>query len=41
MLLLVLWRYWQHWIQIWSPILGCENTAIRFICTSAACSSRL
>jgi len=27
MLLLVLWR-WQHWIQIWSPISGCENTAL-------------
>jgi len=25
MLLLVLWRYW---IQIWSPISGCENTAL-------------
>jgi len=31
MLLLVLWR---HWIQIWSPISGCENTALR-LC--AAC----
>jgi len=29
MLLLVLWRYWRHWIQIWSPISGCENTALR------------
>jgi len=29
MLLLVLWRYWRHWIQIWWPISGCENTALR------------
>jgi len=29
MLLLVLW---PHWIQIWSPISGCENTAL---CLSA------
>ena len=29
MLLLVLWRCWRHWIQIWSPISGCENTALR------------
>ena len=28
MLLLVLWRYWRRWIQIWSPISGCENTAL-------------
>jgi len=28
MLLLVLWRYWRHWIQIWSPISCCENTAL-------------
>jgi len=28
MLLLVLWRYWRHQIQIWSPISGCENTAL-------------
>jgi len=28
MLLLVLWSYWQYWIQTWSPILGCENTAL-------------
>jgi len=26
MLLLVLWRYW---LQIWSPISSCENTALR------------
>jgi len=32
MLLPVLWRYWRHWIQIWSPISGCENTAL---CLSA------
>jgi len=29
MFLLVRWRYWRHWIQMWSPILGCENTALR------------
>jgi len=29
MFLLALWRYWRHWIQIWSPISGCENTALR------------
>jgi len=29
MLLLVLLRYWRHWIQIWSPISGYENTAFR------------
>jgi len=29
MLLLALWRYWRHWIQIWSSISGCENTALR------------
>ena len=29
MRLLVVWRYWRHWIQIWSPISGCENTALR------------
>jgi len=29
MLLLVVWRYWRHWIQIWSPISGYENTALR------------
>ena len=28
-LFLVLWRYWRHWITIWSPISGCENTALR------------
>jgi len=28
MLLLVLWRYWRHWIQICSPISGCENAAL-------------
>jgi len=38
MLLLVLWRYWRHWIQIWSPISGCENTALPL---SAPCNSRL
>jgi len=38
MLLLILWRYRRHWIQIWSPISGCENTALR-LC--AACNSRL
>ena len=26
--LLALWRYWRHWIQMWSPISGCENTAL-------------
>ena len=43
MLLLVLWRYWRHWIQFWSPIPGCENTTLRLsaVCTSAACNSRL
>jgi len=30
MLLVVLWRYSRHWIQIWSPTSGCENTALRF-----------
>jgi len=29
MLLRVLWRYWWHCIKIWSPISGCENTALR------------
>jgi len=29
MLSLVLWQYWRHWTEIWSPISGCENTAIR------------
>jgi len=29
MLLQVLWRYWRHWIMIWSPISGCENAALR------------
>jgi len=24
----LLWRFWWHWIQIWSPISGCENTAL-------------
>jgi len=38
MLLLLRWRYWRHWIQIWSPISGCENTALSL---STACNSRL
>jgi len=28
MLLLVLLRYWRHWIQIWSPISGYKNAAL-------------
>jgi len=36
--LLVLWRYWRHWIQIWSPISGCENTAIHLFIYLHQCS---
>jgi len=31
MLLLILWRYWRHWIQIWSPISGCESRLQPFL----------
>jgi len=38
MLLLVLWRYWRHWIQI---CLGLRKYSPSLLFTSAACNCRL